>query len=143
VYFDPRADVAVLRVPGLDATPLAFADAEAGTGDAAAVAGYPLGGPYQVAAARVRALIIGRGEDIYGSSGVDREVYAFRGEVRHGNSGGPLLDPTGRVLGMVFGTDVREGETGYALTGASLGAVIHGATDLGKPVDTGPCRIRE
>ncbi len=53
VVFDPDHDVAVLVVPGLNATPLKFATSPAKKGDDAAVLGYPQDGPYTVRAARV------------------------------------------------------------------------------------------
>lgn len=140
VAIDSRLDLAVLRVPGLPAPPLAFAARQATTGDGAVVAGFPGGGDLAAGAARIRARIEARGEDIYGRSGVVRDVYAFRGVVVPGNSGGPLLSPSGRVLGVVFAAGLGEKDTGYAVTAqqalpiAELGA---GATE---PVDTGRCR---
>lgn len=52
--------------------------------------------------ARVRGVIDARGENIYGDIGVQREVYAFRSNIRSGNSGGPLVDDRGRILGLVL-----------------------------------------
>ena len=77
-----------------------------------------LNGPQPVDEAdeRIRARIDARGEDIYGRSGVVRDVYSFRGTVVPGNSGGPLLAPNGRVYGVVFAAGLGEEETGYAIT---------------------------
>ena len=61
-----------------------------------------------------------RGEAIDGSSGVEREVIAFRGDIEQGNSGGPLLTPGGAVLGMVFGASLGDASTGYAISAAEL-----------------------
>jgi S1-C subfamily serine protease len=139
VYFDPKVDIAVLYVPGLTAPELGFAEDSAESGDDAIIAGFPEGGPYDSAPARIRDSITARGDDIYGKSGVQREVYSFRGSVKNGNSGGPLLTPNGEVLGMVFasGSD----RTGYALTAAQLAVPSTRALRSNDPVATGSCRI--
>ncbi len=141
VYFDPDTDVAVLSVPGLEAAALPFSTTPAGSGDSAAVAGYPLGGHYVVEPARVRMIVEARGEDIYGEPGVQREVYSLRALVQAGNSGGPLLDPEGRVLGMVFGASELGGDTGFALTNEELGHALAVGIRASEPVVTGPCLI--
>lgn len=142
VAFDPSIDLAVLAVPGLTATPLAFADRVATTGDPAVVAGFPGGGELVAAPARIRARIDARGEDIYGRAGVMREVYSFRGEVRPGNSGGPLLAPDGRVYGVIFAAGLDDDETGYAITAAQASAIATVGEVATAPAPTGPCRTR-
>lgn len=143
VAFDPELDAAVLFVPGLDPTPLGFAVAAADSGDDAVVAGFPDGGDFEATAARIRGLVTARGEDIYGHAGVEREVIAFRGVVRPGNSGGPLLTPKGRVLGMVFGAGVSNDDTGFAITTGELDAILERGLGRTKAVDNGNCRIRD
>jgi S1-C subfamily serine protease len=140
VAMDPRIDLAVLRVDGLPAPPLAFASREATTGDGAIVAGFPGGGDLEAGAARIRARIDARGEDIYGRSGVVRDVYSFRGVVVPGNSGGPLLAPNGRVYGVVFAAGLGEAETGYALTAQQAAPIARAGATATEPVDTGRCR---
>jgi len=140
VAIDPRLDLAVLRVDGLPAPPLAFATREAVTGDGAVVAGFPGGGDLEAGAARIRARIDARGEDIYGRSGVVRDVYAFRGVVVPGNSGGPLLAPNGRVYGVVFAAGLGEEETGYALTAQQAAPIAQEGITAVQGVDTGRCR---
>jgi S1-C subfamily serine protease len=140
VVIDPRLDLAVLRVDGLPAPPLAFAGRTAKTGDEAVVAGFPGGGDLEAGAARIRARIDARGEDIYGRSGVVRDVYSFRGVVVPGNSGGPLLAPNGRVYGVVFAAGLGEEETGYAITAQQAQPVAESALAATTPVPTGACR---
>lgn len=142
VYFDPDVDLAVLAVPGLTAAPLAFERSRADTGDPAVVAGFPGGGPLDSSAARIRAVIDARGEDIYGRAGVVREVYAFRGTVVAGNSGGPLLSPDGEVLGVVFASAVGDSSIGYALTASQVSAAAAAGRSETSSVDTGSCRTR-
>lgn len=141
VHFDPKVDIAVLYVPELQAPELQFVSDAAQSGDDAVVAGFPEGGPYDSAPARIRDSITARGDDIYGKSGVKRDVYSFRGNVKQGNSGGPLLTPGGDVLGMVFASGADR--TGYALTAAQLAVASEQALGSDERVATGSCRIDE
>lgn len=141
VYFDPEVDVAVLLVPGLASPPLPLATEPAQSGDPAVVAGFPQSGPYRTEPARIRTEVTAMGDDIYGEAGVEREVYALRGTVLPGNSGGPLLRPDGKVLGLVFGADEQAQETGYALTAGELSSALSASGD--RRVSTGSCRIRD
>lgn len=140
VAIDSRLDLAVLRVDGLPAPALSFATRPAETGDGAVVAGFPGGGDLEAGAARIRARIDARGEDIYGRSGVVRDVYSFRGVVIPGNSGGPLLAPNGRVYGVVFAAGLGEEETGYAITAEQAAPIAQRGAQSVEPVDTGACR---
>ncbi len=115
VLYDPDRDIAVLAVPGLNLTPLAFVK-EAKPGDSAIVAGYPLDGPYRADSARVRGTQNAQGPNIYQDKTVVREIYALRTRVRSGNSGGPLLDTKGGVYGVIFARAEDDPQTGYALT---------------------------
>jgi S1-C subfamily serine protease len=139
VYYDPEADVAVLSVPGLDAQPLAFSQQDYTSGQDAIVLGYPLDGPYTARAARVRQRIQLNGPDIYGTQKVTRDVYTIRSTVKSGNSGGPLINPNGQVIGVVFGAAVDDPETGFALTTAQVSKVVQQARSLFRPVSTGSC----
>ena len=115
VLYDPDRDIAVLAVPDLQGTPLAFAG-NAKAGDSAIVLGYPQDGPYRADAARIRGEQNAKGPNIYDSKTVVREIYALRARVRPGNSGGPLVSPTGQVYGVVFAAAADDPQTGYALT---------------------------
>lgn len=115
VVFDPQRDLAVLDVPGLQTRPLTLGT-ELPSGASAYAAGYPGNGPYVTSPARVREVLNATGTDIYKQNSVTREIYALRGVVRPGNSGGPLLDAAGKVVGVVFARSMTDADTGYALT---------------------------
>jgi S1-C subfamily serine protease len=137
VVFDPERDLAVLAVPGLDASPLRLGT-ELRSSAQAYVAGYPEGGPYDVEPARVRQTLDATGLDIYERDTVTREIYALRGLVRPGNSGGPLLDVDGHVVGVVFARSTTDADTGYALTLDELAPVLDRAASSTE-IDAGPC----
>jgi S1-C subfamily serine protease len=138
VVFDPVRDLAVLRVPGLDAPALPRAG-DLDRGAAAVVAGFPLNGPFRLDAARVRDVITARGEDIYGRQTSVREVYSLYARVQPGNSGGPLLDRQGRVVGTVFAKSLDDDSTGYALTMQEARPVLARGLSATQPVSTGDC----
>jgi S1-C subfamily serine protease len=134
--FDERNDVAVLRVAGLDAPGLAMRD-ELVSGTSAALLGFPLNGPYDVRAARMGEPRRAITDDAYGHGPVTRSIAPLRGVVRHGNSGGPLVDARGRVVGTVFASTVGgERPGGYAIPNEVVRDVLAGARS---PVSTGPC----
>lgn len=137
VAFDPRNDIAVLRVDGLDARALPMArEAEAGT--EAAILGFPKNGPYDVRAARLGRTGEVLSQDAYGNGPLEREVLTFRGLVRSGNSGGPLVDGAGRVVGTVFASAVGGGpDGGYAVPSSVVRERLSDAG--GGAVSTGPC----
>ena len=139
VLFDPKRDVAVLYVPDLRATPLSFATRPAAAGDSAIVIGYPRNGPFTPVAARVRDRINARGVDIYSQSSVTREIFGLRAQVLPGNSGGPLISPTGQVYGVVFAAATDDSETGYALTAAEVAGDAQKAQSATTRVGTGGC----
>ncbi|MCV7422349.1 acid resistance serine protease MarP [Mycobacterium yunnanensis] len=120
VSYDPNADISILDVPDLPAKPLQFDMQEAASGTDALVMGYPGGGEFTATPGRIREIIQLNGPDIYHTSTVTREVYTIRGTVRQGNSGGPLIDKDGKVLGVVFGAAVDDADTGFVLTSTEV-----------------------
>ncbi|NNH73361.1 MarP family serine protease [Nocardia uniformis] len=139
VLFDPSKDIAVLAVPGLVAPVIPLAPQAAGAGENSIVLGYPGGGAYAASAARVRETLDLKGPNIYRNGNVQREVYTVRGLVRAGNSGGPLVDTDGQVLGVVFGAAVTDEDTGYVLTLNEVRTELDAAPNVNAPVPTGDC----
>lgn len=138
VLYDPERDLAVLYVPGLRARPLSF-DGHASTGDNAIVAGYPLNSTFTVAAARIGSEQSANSPDIYQEHTVTRDIYAVRALVQPGNSGGPLLAPSGAVYGVVFAAAVGIKDTGYALTAGEVAPDVHRGRTATSAVSTQLC----
>jgi len=136
IAFSAADDIAVLRVDGLDAPALEIAD-EAPRGRAGAVLGFPENGPYDVRAARMGDTERVLSPDAYGRGPFPRTITSFRGTVRPGNSGGPLVDARGRVAATVFASTRGSGTRGgFAVPNDIVRRLLDGADG---PVDTGPC----
>jgi S1-C subfamily serine protease len=145
IYFDPQKDVAVIATQELGTRVALFARGKAQVGDNAAVAGYPGGGDLMVTPARISGILSARGENIYGDAGVERQVYSLRSNVIPGNSGGPLVNSDGQVLGLVFGSNT-DSDVGYALTNSELRDAIDFTNEWKQSdgsVETGSCQLRE
>jgi S1-C subfamily serine protease len=136
IAYDPRNDVAVLRVPGLGGRPLRIAgDPSAGT--AGAILGFPGNGPYDVRPGRIGAPRQVITQDAYGRGPVQRSLMPFRGLVRPGNSGGPIVDGRGRVLTTVFAaTRGARRRGGFGVPNDLVRRALRRAMG---PVSTGPC----
>jgi S1-C subfamily serine protease len=136
VWYDPRNDLAILRVPGLAGTPALPMHTGARPGVAAAVLGFPENGDFDVRPARLGQTARVVTQDSYGRGPVQRIITSIRGLVRHGNSGGPVVDGSGRVVTTIFAASIGRQRTGYGVPDSvvrrALGR-IRGA------VDTGPC----
>jgi len=141
VHFDANRDIAVLHVPGLGLDPLERVSADVGmTG---AVLGYPGGGSIQQSPARVAEEILAEGTDIYRRAATVREVFVLAAVLAPGDSGAPLLDARGRVVGMAFAVDPGDDDTAYALTHDEVSDGINEAVEAGSetPVSTGDCLL--
>jgi len=134
VHYDPENDLALLRVE-TELPPLTIA-AEPAPGSAGAVLGYPENGPYAVAPARLGDTRMTLSEDSYGRGPIRRPIASLRGEVRSGNSGGPLVDTGGRVLGTVFAATTSGAPGGFAVPDDIVRKALGSVTG---PVDTGSC----
>jgi S1-C subfamily serine protease len=139
VLYDPAKDVAVLHVPDLGLRPLSFAEQPVDSEADAIVLGYPEDGPFFAGAARIRDRMEIRGPDIYDDRTVIRQVYSIYGDVRSGNSGGPLIAPDGTVLGVIFAAAVDQQFTGFALTAAEVAADARVGARATAGVPTGDC----
>ena len=137
VWFDPRNDIAILRVNAISSIPPLHEYVNAPPGRAAAVIGYPENGPLDVQPARLGPTITALSQDAYGRGPLRRKITTLRGLVRSGNSGGPMVDGQGRVLTTIFASSVGRGEhAGYGVPDSVVSTALARARG---PVGTGPC----
>jgi len=133
VTFDPRNDIAVLRIDDLGLRPLTLARAKSGT--PVAVLGFPENGPFTATPARIGRTSVVLAEDAYGRGPVTRAITSLGGRVRHGDSGAPAVDARGAVESTVFAARLRS-IGGYGVPDT----VVRSALDSARgPVPTGDC----
>ncbi len=94
---DPRRDLALLSVKASGLTPLPLGDThQIRPGELV----FAIGHPWGVARAATAGVVIGLGGDLPEMSATRREWLMVSLVLRPGNSGGPLVDVAGRLLGV-------------------------------------------
>ncbi|MDQ6883290.1 MAG: MarP family serine protease [Candidatus Dormibacteraeota bacterium] len=139
ILFDPNRDVAILSVPRLGASPPAMALAQRGTTGAAI--GYPGGGNELIVPAVVDGEVQAEGRDIYSQNPVIRHIWIMEADVKPGNSGGPLVDQNGSLLGVVFAASTSQPGQSYALTDAEVQPDIAAAEGRQAAASVGDCAL--
>jgi S1-C subfamily serine protease len=123
VVFDDNRDLAILEVDGLGQEPLAIGQPQPGT--QGVEVGYPGGQnqprPAPVGISDVRHAV---GRDIYGDDQTEREVVFLSAGLRKGDSGAPVADAQGAVVGTVFAIAADRSTTAYALAPSEIQAAL-------------------
>ena len=126
---DPSTDVAVVRVqaPADALHPLAFDDSDAiSVGDPA----YAIGNPFGLDRTMTAGIVSATGRDIQAPNGLTiANAIQTDAPINHGNSGGPLLDRFGRVIGI---NDQIEGGTVDANVGIGFAVPSDTARSVGE-----------
>ena len=139
IAFDPRNDIAVLSVDSMPSgIPALRLASDPKPSEPAAILGFPHNGPYIVHSARLGLTSEVLADDAYGNGPLRRSIGTFRGIVRPGNSGGPVVNKQGHVVATVFATARGKGtrHTGYGVPNPVVRKDLDGA---GRHVSTGPC----
>ena len=134
--FDPSRDLAVLAVSGLGEPALPLAGAVAGETDA--VFAHPRGqAALTVSPARVTRRVTTDIGDIYDQPGAVRQILVLLADLVPGDSGAPLVNGAGQVVGVAFATAAPWRSTAFAVASEELAPVL--AEPRTGPVSTGPC----
>lgn len=139
VQFDAKLDIAVLAVDGLAGKPLPLSTPPLDVNATALIIGYPGGGEQQAQTGVVLDRVDALGRDIYGQAKTVRNVYIMQTTVIPGNSGGPIFDEQGRVVGVVFGTSTTYNNIGYGLSLPQIIDQLNAAKTATQSVSTGAC----
>jgi S1-C subfamily serine protease len=139
VLFDPNLDLAVLRATGLSEPALPIDSSMVANGAHSVALGYPGGGAFTASPAAVIQNYIATGRNIYDEGITARQIYELEAVVVPGNSGGPLVTPSGTVVGVVFARSEVNSSIGYALTSTAVLPDIHQAEHETTSVSTGGC----
>lgn len=135
VAFDPERDLAVMSSPDLGLAALPVGDSA--IDQRGAVFGHPGGGPLELSPFVTRQRIDAVGTDIYGDPGTERDVLVLASALAPGDSGSPLVDTAGQVVGVAFAIAPDRDGVAYALSTDELRAVL--ATVGTEALDAGPC----
>ena len=137
VLFDPSRDVAVLTVSGLNLQSLKSSN---GYDSSVAAIGYPGGGAETVTAGVVdRQAQVIEVADIYGNHATGHQVWVTHANLHPGNSGGPLVNSQGAVMGLIFAGSTTDTRVAYAMTTSEIQPDLMAAEGRTQAVASGAC----
>ena len=111
---DSFADLAVLRVSKVDTEPFSIRDEPARVGEICIAIGTPMSVELQNSASF--GIVSGVGRQVVMQNGRHEEIIQTDAIINGGNSGGPLIDISGQVIGVNFAsTNSRSGVTGISM----------------------------
>jgi S1-C subfamily serine protease len=139
IGFDSNLDIAVLRVDGLVGKPLPIDTKLAARETASVVLGYPGGNGFTASPSVILDQFEAEGRDIYGKGVTNRSIYELKADIIPGNSGGPLLNRNGEVIGVIFAESTAYEDIGYALTTDAVAKTLQQALQQNQSVGTGTC----
>lgn len=139
VWFDPSLDFALLSIDRHAGLPLKLAENAVERGTTAAVLGFPGGGNFTASSAVTLSRHTAVGRNIYDTSLSRRDVYELQTHIEQGNSGGPVVLPDGKVIGMVFGKSAARESRAYAITSMEILSAMQGVNESESEVSTGRC----
>ncbi len=139
IYFNPNLDFALLKVNDLAGGPLSVSNGVAADNTDGAVMGYPGGGGLKADAAVIMQHFMATGSNIYDQGVTNRNVYELAATIIPGNSGGPLINTAGTVVGVVFAESTQYNGVGYALVSQPLNPIIGQYSSASPPVSSGTC----
>ena len=137
VAFDAERDLALLVIADLEVPALARAAASVDT--PAVVIGHPGGQQTpRVAPVRIDRRREAIGRDVFDDRPASRQVLVLAADLERGDSGAPVIDADGRVVGVVFAVSPDRPTTAYAIDDTELEAFL---TEPFSRTDAGRCLV--
>lgn len=132
---DFETDLALLKGPDLAVTPLQIAEPKENQRGSILVRGEEFVETIPVTLLRLLNIVIA---DIYGKGKHTRSGLELSADVTAGDSGGPIINAKGQVIGLVFSRSTIQSEISYGISSIEFPAVTQGYDLSG--VSTGKCR---
>lgn len=139
VLFNPDLDIAILRAENLAGKPLPIDVLPAKNNTPTVVLGYPSGAGFTAKPGVILDSFKAQGRNIHNQGQTVREVYSVKTDITHGNSGGPMIDKDGEVIGVVFANSINYQHVGYVLTMEQVLKEINAADGKTEQVGTKTC----
>ena len=141
ILIDFKNDISILRVPGVKALPHLPIAGTPRVNSSAAVLGFPYGKRYKVRAARMGPTVPLPGRLQPDRPRGRRLITLVRANlgVAPGSSGGPIVDPAGMVVAMIFAKSVVDSHIQYAVPARLIQRDLRRARQSSEAVDTGGC----
>lgn len=119
VGYDPRADLALVAVPGLNMTPVPFAEARPAA-RVDVIGGLASGH----VAATVKDVATIRIEEVLGTERVSRQGLELEVQAAVGDSGASVFDEKGRLVGVLFAVNDDGSDVGWATAATEVEALM-------------------
>ena len=132
---DFKTDLSLLKGPDLAVTPLQVAEPKENQRGSILVGSQGLVETIPVTLLRLLNIVIA---DIYGEGKHTRSGLELSADVESGDSGGPIINAKGQVIGLVFSRSTIQSEISYGISSTEFLAVTQGYDLSG--VSTGKCR---
>lgn len=136
VGFDPTRDLAAIRVPAGAATPLPFGTGE--PNDVGALWSLDAESLSVPTPYTINRIITATGNDIYDESPASRQALELATSLAQGQSGAPVVNEDGYLVGIAFAESQQQESISYAVTTAELEAFL-AEHDLAQHSPTGHC----
>lgn len=138
VAFDKDADLAVLRAVTLNTPALQLGPVATGSGSALVWSRDEMVRRFELNITKRLDVMI---EDIYGDGRVKRSALEVTADIEVGDSGGPILNTSDQVVGIIYATSRQRDAVGFAVDADEIATVLNSIVDpaTSDSIDTGPC----
>ena len=132
---DFETDLALLKSPDITITPLQVAEPKENQRGSILVGGQGFAENIPVTVLRLLNIVIA---DIYGEGKHTRSGLELSADVTAGDSGGPIINAKGQVVGLIFSRSTIQNEISYGISSSEFVKVAEGYDLSG--VSSGKCR---